>query len=65
MGDGSHFMTEEGQYLVDFIYAQGGLSTFEFADEAQSDARFFCKVNLREVEHLAVFFFTKEEMEVS
>ena len=31
-------MTEEGQYLVDFIYAQGGLTLFEFADEAQSDA---------------------------
>ena len=50
-------MTEEGQYLVDFIYAQRGFALFEFADEAQSDARFFCKVNLREVEHLAAFFY--------
>lgn len=50
-------MTEEGQYLVDFVDAQRGFALFEFAYEAQSDARFFCEINLREVEHLAAFFY--------
>lgn len=51
----SHFVSEQREHLVYFVYAQRLLTLLQFAHESQSYARLLCQIHLREVEHASAF----------
>ena len=53
----AHFVSEQREHLVYFVYAQRLLTLLQFAYEAQSHARLFRLVHLREVEHASAFLY--------
>ena len=53
----SHFVSEQCEHLIYLVYAERLLSLLQFAYEAQSHARLFRQIHLREVEHASAFLY--------